>query len=239
MQFIFDVDGTLTPSRQQIDPDFSDYFLDFCKDHKVYFVTGSDRQKTLEQLGEEIYNQAVRVYNCSGNSVWEKDVCVHGKTWHPGPDLYDELIYIMRETIYDHYGKFTGRHIEGRPGCINFSVVGRNANLEERKKYVEYDKLMNERITIAERLNKKFPGLTASIGGETGLDIYPEGWDKRQVAKMDFLDCSDVYFLGDKMEEGGNDFPLADEVTKRGGQSIAVTDWEDTWDTLLAIKTPV
>jgi len=29
-KFIFDVDGTLTPSRQKIDPTFKDWFIEFC-----------------------------------------------------------------------------------------------------------------------------------------------------------------------------------------------------------------
>ena len=235
MRFIFDVDGTLTPSRQRIDLGFEKYFMDFCEDNEVYFVTGSDRQKTLDQLGVEIYDRAVRVYNCSGNSVWEKDVCVHGKTWVPEPEVYDELIYLMMDTKYPY--EFTGRHIEGRPGCLNFSVVGRNADWLHRQKYKEFDKKNNERAMMVERFNSKFPDLQATIGGETGLDIFPKGWDKSQIAKMHFEDCSDVYFFGDKMEEGGNDLTLAEEVIKRGGQVFAVTDYKDTWDTLLTLNT--
>ena len=45
MKYIFDVDGTLTPSRQPIMPEFKDWFLDFCKHNEVYIVTGSDYPK--------------------------------------------------------------------------------------------------------------------------------------------------------------------------------------------------
>ena len=48
-KFIFDVDGTLTPSRQEIDMDFAVFFTDFCAERDVYLVTGSDREKTIEQ----------------------------------------------------------------------------------------------------------------------------------------------------------------------------------------------
>ena len=34
----------------------------------------------------------------------------------------------------------SGKHIEERPGLVNFSVVGRNATFGERKLYIEYDK---------------------------------------------------------------------------------------------------
>ena len=50
-KFIFDVDGTLTPSRGKIDPDFLQFMLYFAGINDVYLVTGSDRDKTLEQVG--------------------------------------------------------------------------------------------------------------------------------------------------------------------------------------------
>ena len=76
-KFIFDVDGTLTPSRQEIDMDFAVFFTDFCAENDVYLVTGSDREKTIEQVGEEIYSLADRVYNCSGSDVWDGNVNVY------------------------------------------------------------------------------------------------------------------------------------------------------------------
>ena len=68
--YIFDVDGTLTPSRGSMDSQFAKEFLDFAKTHRVFLVTGSDKPKTLEQVGEEIYNACMRVFNCSGNDVY-------------------------------------------------------------------------------------------------------------------------------------------------------------------------
>ena len=64
-KFIFDVDGTLTPSRQEIDGDFAVFFSNFCSDNDVYLVTGSNKEKTIDQIGEEIYSLAQRAYQCS------------------------------------------------------------------------------------------------------------------------------------------------------------------------------
>ena len=55
-KFIFDVDGTLTPSRKQMDAGFSAKFLIFCCKFDTYLVTGSDKDKTIEQVGSDIYN---------------------------------------------------------------------------------------------------------------------------------------------------------------------------------------
>ena len=67
--YIFDVDGTLTPSRQQIDPEFKEYMMAFSKTHDTYIVTGSDKAKTVEQIGEDLFNRIIRAYNCGGNDV--------------------------------------------------------------------------------------------------------------------------------------------------------------------------
>ena len=61
-KFIFDVDGTLTPSRSRIDSVFENYFLDFVKSNDVYLVTGSDYGKTVEQLGKNIVERVEAVY---------------------------------------------------------------------------------------------------------------------------------------------------------------------------------
>ena len=71
-KFIFDVDGTLTPSRERIDKEFEEWFLDFCMWHDVYLVTGSDNPKTIEQVGESIGNACKKLYNCSGSDVYEQ-----------------------------------------------------------------------------------------------------------------------------------------------------------------------
>ena len=48
-KYVFDVDGTLTPSRGLIDPEFKAFFNAFCLFNDVYLVTGSDRDKTIEK----------------------------------------------------------------------------------------------------------------------------------------------------------------------------------------------
>ena len=105
-KFIFDVDGTLTSSRWQIDPDFRAFMLKFSWENDVYLVTGSDRKKTIEQVGEDLYNRSKKVYNCSGSDVYVGDENVYQSEWTLPWDverfLYDELDYsqfIMRLSL--------------------------------------------------------------------------------------------------------------------------------------------
>ena len=89
MKFIFDVDGTLTPSRKKIEHEFWAPFLIFCRNHDVYLVTGSDREKTVDQLGLDICYRAKRVYNCSGCDVYERDVNIYSCLLYTSPSPRD------------------------------------------------------------------------------------------------------------------------------------------------------
>ena len=223
-KFIFDVDGTLTPSRKEIEHEFWAPFLIFCRHHNVYLVTGSDRQKTLEQLGLDICYTAKRVYNCSGCDVYDRDINVYRDTWKPSDEVRQ---FLQDELDYSQFRIRTDPHIEERPGCINFSILGRGANWEEREVYKQWDKDEHERESIARRFNERFPDLFATVGGQTGLDIAPLGGDKSQILR-DFNKDDELHFFGDRMEEGGNDYSLAKALHEMGGYPHHVSDWKDT-----------
>ena len=231
VKYIFDVDGTLTPSRQKIDSEFLNFLLNFAKQNDVYLVTGSDRPKTIEQIGKELYFACQRVYNCSGSDVYEKDILIYRDEWTLPSDAEEFLIDEL------HHSKFpvrTGNHIERRPGGVNFSVLGRGSEviLEEREEYVKWDINTGERKNIAERFKKRFPEIGCQVGGQTGLDISPLGCDKSQILR-DFKPIDLIYFFGDKLKEGENDYPLGHAIEERRlGMVFEVTDYHHTWDLL-------
>lgn len=226
-KFIFDVDGTLTPSRQKIDPQFEAWFSNFISKEKVWLVTGSDYAKTVEQLGAEICESVVTVYNCSGNDTWFKGKRVNAKSFDAPKELY-ELMNGWLQT--SPFPLRTGNHIEERMGTINFSIVGRNCTLGERKLYVKHDLENRERETIALQINSEFPTITATVGGETGIDIYRKGCDKSQILEDFDAPYDNIYFFGDKCEQGGNDWPLANRLKPK--QVFNVRDWQETWKIL-------
>jgi phosphomannomutase len=222
--FIFDVDGTLTPSRARMDKHFAVWFSKFCENNNVYLVSGSDRPKTIEQVGEYIYHKCKRVYQCAGNDVYEQDTNIYKANidWHPHTigffsDALKESKYPVR----------TGIHSELRTGLINFSIVGRKASMEQRAEYKKYDKLHQERAAITAKFNKQFPQYHASVAGEIGIDIVPRGLHKGQIV-TDFDFSENVTFFGDKCDQGGNDYELALAVDERGGKVYNVSDWKET-----------
>jgi phosphomannomutase len=231
MYFIFDVDGTLTPSRGVIDNEFKVWFNNFMDQHPVAFVTGSDFEKTVEQLGEDLVSKARFSFNCSGNAIYQQGNLIHTSDWKCPDDLW---LFLENKLYYSRYKCRYGKHFEERIGMLNFSIVGRNAVGQERDEYYQWDKIHLEREYIASEINTKWPNVQAVVGGETGIDIFAKGADKSQILKY-LPDEKEIHFFGDRMDKMGNDYPLGKVIidTNVGG-CYNVLNWMDTWEKLKA-----
>ena len=197
--FLFDVDGTLTDPRRQIVSDFKEFMFDFVKQHKCMIVTGSDRPKTIEQIGEDLTNSFARVYHCSGNHVYEGSKEVYRSEW----SLTEQQVLFLKQHLnIIKYPEMTGNHIEQRIGTANFSLVGRNANWDQRERYSVWEKTNRGRDTVAMYYNQEFNDSVAQVAGQTSIDIFKIGCDKSQAVKEQ--KGTTIYF-GDHCQPGGND----------------------------------
>jgi phosphomannomutase len=228
MNYIFDVDGTLTPSRLPIDKKFKKFFIEWMKDKNVYLVTGSDKDKTIEQVGEEIWNNCTRAYQSCGNAVYENGKLIKQSNFK----LDDELrrMLFTFKACSDWKEQY-GNHIEERIGLINYSTVGRDCPQSAREKYYEFDNKNEERKMFCQIVETTFPHLEASIGGQISIDIYPKGKNKSQI--LDDVK-GDITFFGDRCEFGGNDYPIVEKI--KDFETIhSVKNWEETYKILKKI----
>lgn len=201
--FVFDVDGTLTDARQVIDPQFEEFMQEFTGMHTCYICTGSDRPKTIEQIGKQLTNKFTQAYHCSGNHIYQNGKEIGRTDWQLSQDEYNFLESALHNIPYPEK---TGNHIEQRVGTANFSICGRNANLEQRERYVVWESNYKARHTVAQQFNRLFPESEALVAGDTSIDIFKLGHDKSQV-RQHIKD--DIVFFGDKCFIGGNDYALS------------------------------
>lgn len=225
--YLFDLDGTLTPSAKPINKNFADFFSKFAKDNQVFIATGSDYHKTLEQLGETICSNVNRLYCCYGNDVWENGKNTRKNIWTPNSEITE---YLMGWITASGYPIKTGNHLIQKQGLVNFSVMGRNAGASDREKYIAWDQQMMERITIAHDINRLFEGIHAVVSGDLGVDIYPKGFDKSQILQ-DFEKNQKIIFFGDETHKGGNDWSLANNL-KYPNKVYKVKNWQETYKIL-------
>ena len=233
--YVFDVDGTLTPSRDIIDSNFESFLLDWVTLRNVHLITGSDYEKTLEQIGPELAERVTAVHNCAGNSRWSRGQEIYRSEW---TIPVEARTWLERKLEESKFALRTGNHIEERCGLVNFSTIGRGANRAERMIYVKFDNLHKERQQLTKEFNEEFPGLEASVGGETGIDIYEKGHNKAQL--LSYLEeVEEIHFFGDAIYEGGNDWTLAKAITARNHSQDSVyrvEGWQATYDILKRIS---
>lgn len=233
MIYIFDVDGTLTPHRARIEPDFEEFFRQFVAKQNTYLISGSDISKIREQLPEDILTACRGVFGCSGAEFWQQ-----GKQQYQKDHVFpDEMLNNFQAFIDDSpYSERHGNHIEMRIGMVNISVPGRDATTAQRKHYSEWDMVAKERKQFVEQFNSTDHPYEASAGGQISIDIVPKGYNK-SMAMDEILKRepdSGLIFFGDRMAEGGNDKPLADALEKAGPphQAFPVKSYLDTWEEL-------
>tara|TARA_B100000287_G_scaffold240203_1_gene225794 strand:+ start:236 stop:976 length:741 start_codon:yes stop_codon:yes gene_type:complete len=213
--FIFDVDGTLTPSRQPMTKEFQKFFGEWVKKNKFYLVTGSDIEKLQEQMC--FFDiEAEALFTCCGNEMWIPDPHIvnisayqeYRKEFKVPQTL---LTYLGEQLRFSDYPVRAGNHIEDRGTLLNFSIVGRDCTLTQRRDYNQYDNQVEERKEIAKYITQQWTDLDAVIGGQISIDIYPKGNDKSQI--LEHIEKKhpngEIIFIGDGIENGGNDYPLA------------------------------
>lgn len=218
---LFDVDGTLTKSRLAIEEPMIDMLkkLSKIKNLDLGIVGGSNMKKQKEQLLEKNFHYFKFLFSENGLVAY-KNGEMFNKT-SIVDKLGEENIKKLINTSLDYMSKLDipvkrGTFIEFRNGMINLCPVGRSCTLEERHQFFEYDKKHNIRKNMVSYLNEKLLDLNMqfSIGGQISIDAFPKGWDKTYCLQFVENEYDKIYFFGDKIHKGGNDYEIGiDERT--------------------------
>ena len=229
--YVFDIDGTLTAPRKLMDEMFAEKFANFCNENITYLCTGSDWSKVVQQVPEEILRSVYGTFVCSANAFWRPcltEDTSYRESFSPSRDLISDLNDLIKNSGFTEK---VGGHIEERIGMVNFSIAGRATGREDiRPAYVKWDKETNERISAVRFLESRHLDLDFNIGGEVSIDIHPKGNDKSRSIRLirTWHESEDVkiYFFGDKLHQGGNDYPIIKELAA-GDEAVCVKSYSD------------
>eukprot|EP01035_Chromulina_nebulosa_P017008 gene17008-22510_t len=211
---LFDVDGTLTPAREEASLEIKQFLQKLKSKVVVGIVGGSDLPKQQEQMGANVINEVNYSFSENGLVAY-KDGQLIGKqaiNTYLGEENIKSLVNFILHYIADlDIPVKRGTFIEFRQGMLNVSPIGRNCNREERNAYEEYDLKNDIRKKFVSILQEKFAhlNLTYSIGGQISFDVFPIGWDKTFC--LNYIkpeDYDEIHFFGDKTFPGGNDYEI-------------------------------
>ena len=229
---LFDVDGTLSPSRKTASPEMIQLLKRLKKKVVIGYVGGSDLAKQVEQLGADAATSLFDFgFSENGATAFRRGVqiCNESFVGFLGEERYKELVnWTLRYLADIDIPVKRGTFIEFRNGMINVSPIGRSCTYDERLQFAKLDEEKKIRETMVKAYQHKFAhfGLQFSIGGQISIDIFPKGWDKtyclKHLAEEGFVE---IHFFGDKTEKGGNDYEIFSHPMVKGH---AVKAPEDT-----------
>src|ERR1019366_8593992 len=123
--------------------------------------------------------------------------------------------------------KTWGPILEDRGSQVTFSALGQDAPVDDKK---AWDPTGEKKESLRAAVAPLLPDLEVRSGGSTSIDITRKGIDKaygmRKLAELTSIPITRMLFVGDRLDEGGNDYP----VKATGIRTHAVTAWEDTAD---------
>lgn len=228
--FLFDVDGTLSPSRDVAPDKIINMLKELKKRVNIGFVGGSDLSKQIEQIGSDLLD--IFDYGFPENGLQFYD---HGKLCKS-----ESIIGYLSEATYLKIAnkilfllsqiecpKKRGNFIELRNSMINVCPVGRTCTREERNEFFDYDNKHGIRKKLAAEMNKEFKQykLQCVIGGQISIDVFPVGWDKTYC--LNHVKEGTIVFFGDMTAEGGNDYEISRHPRVKG---ITVKNPDDTFN---------
>ncbi len=118
-----------------------------------------------------------------------------------------------------------GEIIEDRDSQITYSALGQQAPSDLKYKW---DPNGVKKYKLRDLIAPKLPDLEARVGGTTSVDVTLIGVDKaygmKKLIKALNIKKSDILFIGDKLQVGGNNY----SVKAIGINTIEVSCWEDT-----------
>lgn len=220
---MFDVDGTLTPARQEASPEMIKLLKELRNECVIAYVGGSDLVKIEEQLavtGGRVVDDFDFGFSENGLVAYKLGEKLASQSFinFVGEEEYKKFVKFVLHYIADLDTPVKrGTFIEFRNGMVNISPVGRNASNQERNEFEKWDKESGCRAKFVEVMKKEFAhlGFTFSIGGQISFDVFPAGWDKTySLRHIESEGFTQIHFFGDKTYKGGNDYEIfTDERT--------------------------
>jgi len=242
----FDLDGTLAPSKSTLPPRMGELIDQLLDHYEVCVISGGKFGQFETQLLDGLKTDATKLqrlhlmptcgtqYYKFANGAWTQ---VYAENFNE--DEKAKIISALNEGIdtlgyreTDVYGEI----IEDRGSQVTFSALGQDIVAELGDEGVrlkeEWDPDTTKKNAIRDYVANLIPEFEVRVGGGTSIDITKPGIDKAYGMQklIDILGITkeDILFYGDRLAEGGNDYP----VKEFGIETIEVSSWQQTADEL-------
>jgi HAD superfamily hydrolase (TIGR01484 family) len=247
----FDLDGTLAPSKTALPLEMADVFARLLDKFEVCVISGGKFGQFELQLlnglkADERLLQKLHLMPTCGTQYYRYDAAI--RTWQRQyaellSDSDKQRIADALNKGFDDLGyradKTYGEIIEDRESQMTYSVLGQDivAELGEEGLRIKHawDPDNSKKNELRDYIAPLIPEFEVRVGGITSIDVTKPGIDKaygmQKLIDMQGIAKEDILFMGDRIQPGGNDYP----VEQMGIDTLEVSDWHNTVQMITAI----
>jgi hypothetical protein len=240
----FDLDGTLADSKSPADPRMLELFGQLLGKLQVCVISGGKFEQFHKQLlyglkgtPEQLKN--LHLMPTCGTRYYKYDLAkqdwqeVYAENFTE--DQKTKIIDALNKGFDDlnmRADKTYGETIEDRGSQVTFSVLGQDIvdelGPEGVRQKEDWDRDNSKKNQLRDYIAPLIPEFEVRVGGVTSIDVTKKGIDKAYGMKKltELLDITkeEILFIGDRIEEGGNDYP----VKQAGIDSLQISNWRET-----------
>jgi phosphomannomutase len=233
----FDLDDTLSITKSPIALRMSELLMQLLEHYDVCVISGANVQQLQKQVTDHLpakphHLDRLHLMPTCGTRYYRFDHDLND--WkmqysnEPTPEQKQQAFVVLERVARElnlwpdsPYGEV----IEDRGSQVTLTAMGQDAPAEV--KYA-WDPTGEKKLAIRDAAAPLLPELEVRAAGTTSVDVTLKGIDKaygmNQLIEHANVTKDDILFIGDKLDEGGNDYP----VKSVGIDTIAVTRWEET-----------
>lgn len=240
----FDLDGTLAPSKSPLPDRMGELLEQLLEKYHVCVISGGKfgqfEKQLLNNLRAEPANlERLHLMPTCGTRYMKYDVAdrkwetVYAEDFTEAEKdkIISALKKIAKELGYEEQ-KVYGEVIEDRGSQVTWSALGQDivdhlgAEGVRQKEAWDHDNAKKNKMR--EAVAVLIPEFEVRVGGVTSIDVTKPGIDKgygmRKLMEILEIGKEEIFFIGDRVVEGGNDYP----VKAMGIDCVQISDWKET-----------
>ena len=243
---VFDLDGTLTPSKSDMDEEMARLIKNLLEKKMLAVISGGKYEQFKKQLLAKLTRSRFDLFKDPRSNLlknlflfptsgatfyryvagdWQK-IYAEKLTEEEKKRIMEAFEKTFKDLNYSHPEKIYGEVVEDRETQVTFSALGQEASVQIKEAWNKKYNIV--RLKMMEILQKHLPDLEVRVGGLTSVDITRKGIDKEyginQIKKYLGVDFNEMLFVGDALFPGGND----SAVLRTGVPCFEVSGPEDT-----------
>ncbi|SRR6266496_1948405 len=240
----FDLDGTLAPSKSPLPDRMAEALDNLLEKYHVCVISGGKFGQFEKQLLNNLQPSPAKLerlhlmptcgtryytYNIA-HQKWEQ---VYAEDFTEAEKKKITTALTQAVTGLGYAGKETwGETLEDRGSQVTWSALGQDIvdhlGPEGVRRKEEWDPDNAKKNKIRDFAAELLPEFEVRVGGVTSIDVTKPGIDKaygmRKLMEMLGVGMEGIFFIGDRVQEGGNDYP----VKAMGIDTIEISKWEET-----------